>query len=563
MKKEKSVKSHVMRVLLGMMTPLVFFILGYSFYMMAVLNEKVADSNKNALLIFCNGIENELDKLDREMTRLVALDNEFKFLTRRESELDAHIHSYDILQEYDALLDISTILDGCMIISHPNDIIRSSYADSFEGITQKETLESFFQEYTSSEKMSSDPTWKPLCLQDQNYIYLIKGYDGVYSVFFISEDTIIKSGAADIIGQMVLFDTSQIMHIDSDLTQHGISLKNLNHAYFTGNLRNYMIMEKQLSNTDIQVAYITSYKGAFGNLNHWQIAVFAVSLLTVLIIPMGYYELKKYFLRPIDSLISTMNKIKTGYPQARIHTEFSETEFSEMAKTFNLMMDQIEHLRNEAYEKELNLKRIELQYYQIQIKPHFYLNCLKNIYSMVAEKKYDPIKESIIYLSNHLRYMLKNDFILVPIQTELKYVENYISLQRLNDSYPIEIEKNVSKELEKELIPQISILSFVENSVKHVIRNKNKLQISVYIQNIIYEGKKCINIHIADNGQGFSQEQLKCLNRYQQIEKPTESIGIYNVIQRFILSYGKDGVLFAFYNQNGANTDIFIRRKPS
>lgn len=75
------------------------------------------------------------------------------------------------------------------------------------------------------------------------------------------------------------------------------------------------------------------------------------------------------------------------------------------------MLDQINTLKDEAYQKEMSLKKTQLQYYQLQIKPHFYLNCLKNMYAMTEVGKYEDIKTSIIYLSNHLRYMLKDEFI--------------------------------------------------------------------------------------------------------------------------------------------------------
>ena len=63
------------------------------------------------------------------------------------------------------------------------------------------------------------------------------------------------------------------------------------------------------------------------------------------------------------------------------------------------MMDEIKSLKLAAYEQRLESERAELQFLQIQIRPHFYLNCLKNLFSMLEAKRYENMRTLILTLS--------------------------------------------------------------------------------------------------------------------------------------------------------------------
>ena len=69
-----------------------------------------------------------------------------------------------------------------------------------------------------------------------------------------------------------------------------------------------------------------------------------------------------------------------------------------------------------------------------------------------------------------------------------------------------------------------------------------------------------LNIHISDNGVGFGEELLRALNQGETAQTEGHSVGIHNVMQRFWLYFGRENVLFAFSNMEGANVDIFIRQ---
>lgn len=72
-----------------------------------------------------------------------------------------------------------------------------------------------------------------------------------------------------------------------------------------------------------------------------------------------------------------MENIRNGKLNSKLQETQFIREFSVFNSTFNRMMDEIHNLKIRTYENKLIIQKSQLQYFQIQLKPHFYLNCLK------------------------------------------------------------------------------------------------------------------------------------------------------------------------------------------
>ena len=109
----------------------------------------------------------------------------------------------------------------------------------------------------------------------------------------------------------------------------------------------------------------------------------------------------------------------------------------------------------------------ELKFLKSQINPHFLFNALNNIYAMSMMKSKDAPK-MILKLSDILRYNLYDGIQeRVPIEKEMRYIENYVSFQQLKD----ENIRNIHVDFEgvdgNVLIAPLILIPFVENSFKH------------------------------------------------------------------------------------------------
>ena len=72
----------------------------------------------------------------------------------------------------------------------------------------------------------------------------------------------------------------------------------------------------------------------------------------------------------------------------------------------------------------------KLQYLQLQIRPHFYLNCLKNINSRAQMHEDEKIQTLVISLSDYFRYNFQDVKNFVTVREELEAVQSYVDLCR-------------------------------------------------------------------------------------------------------------------------------------
>lgn len=109
----------------------------------------------------------------------------------------------------------------------------------------------------------------------------------------------------------------------------------------------------------------------------------------------------------------------------------------------------------------------ELKFLKSQVNPHFLFNALNNIYALSVMKSKEAPK-MILRLSDILRYNLYDGVReKVPLEMEIRYIENYISLQKLKDEKITNIEFDAGNADGKMMISPLILISFVENSFKH------------------------------------------------------------------------------------------------
>ena len=167
-------------------------------------------------------------------------------------------------------------------------------------------------------------------------------------------------------------------------------------------------------------------------------------------------------------MTGTIEKLGDGDLYAKMEAPFSIQEFESVRISFNNMVERIRQLKISSYEKELEAKHAKLQYLQLQIRPHFYLNCLKNLYALAEARKYGSIQSAILALSGYLRFIFRDSMKRIPLSQELRSIRDYMQLQTLCDANPPQCRMDIDASLDDFLIPPLSLVTFVENSVQHL-----------------------------------------------------------------------------------------------
>ncbi len=121
----------------------------------------------------------------------------------------------------------------------------------------------------------------------------------------------------------------------------------------------------------------------------------------------------------------------------------------------------------------------QLAFLRNQISPHFLMNTLNNIHSLI-DVNTEEAKEAIIKLSKLMRILLyDSDTDFVPLEKEVDFIKNYISLMKLRFSDKVNINLHVPEKIPNKMIPPYLFTSFVENAFKHGISYRNSSYIDI------------------------------------------------------------------------------------
>ena len=66
-----------------------------------------------------------------------------------------------------------------------------------------------------------------------------------------------------------------------------------------------------------------------------------------------------------------------------------------------------DRLKIDAYERERQRQRGQLEYLQLQIKPHFFLNCMTSIHSMAQLHLDEEIQRMAAATAEYFRYIFQ------------------------------------------------------------------------------------------------------------------------------------------------------------
>ncbi len=324
--------------------------------------------------------------------------------------------------------------------------------------------------------------------------------------------------------------------------------------------REYMIVNKPF--LGMTVFYGVLYRNNIGALGWLRTGPFIFFGVTAIAVIGAWLYLRHGFFRPLGELVETMKRIQANDLTARTK-HYSSREFAQVNETFNNMIDKITSLRIESYERQLKVQSLQviagqarMDALRMQIRPHFIINCLKNIYGLAQTGNMQDIQTLILLLSNHLRYTFSIQNNVVSLEQELKMCRNYLGLQAVGQVRQPVCRIQAAPAVLEVQVPPISLLTLVENSVKHG-SGEQALSIDIEADRLPMEGGFLTRIVLRDNGPGFPPDQLQQLNQRGNPSPDDERVGLRNVCDRFDILYGERFAI-CFSNRNGAQVEILI-----
>jgi hypothetical protein len=124
---------------------------------------------------------------------------------------------------------------------------------------------------------------------------------------------------------------------------------------------------------------------------------------------------------------------------------------------------------NEQAKKEIEQEhmRSELAFLQSQISPHFFMNTLNNIHSLI-EGDQKLAQEAVLKLSGLMRYLLYDSGRgTTTLQKEIDFIKSYVELMELRVDKSIKVTLGLPDKFNNICLPPLLFISFIENAFKH------------------------------------------------------------------------------------------------
>nr|WP_315195306.1 histidine kinase [uncultured Flavobacterium sp.] len=168
-----------------------------------------------------------------------------------------------------------------------------------------------------------------------------------------------------------------------------------------------------------------------------------------------------------------------------------------------------------------------------QFHPHFLFNVLNSLYSKILSKS-DDSADIVLKISDFLRYSVYEvNTKYIPLEKEIEYLKNYISLQQLRFDNRLELSFSTNGIMENQVIEPFLILPFIENSFKYCLDDANS---QAWITISITASKEWLVIKIENSlPPDFSKNKNE--------ENPYSGVGIANVKRRLELLYPNQHIL--------------------
>lgn len=541
--------------------PLIFLLLFDHLYSINILQKKVAESKKDTLALYMNDIDSELKNIETYLLNIISHDLSIPNMENEDFGM-REIAKLNLKENIVQGISTHKLVDGLFIYSNMTKDYLYSYSlrTSYQ---ERITMKDYTSLVTSEEKSFANLMWFPSTIGSSQYLLRILNVGSVYIGAWINVDTFVQYIHELDVNQKdyVIFATLQGVPLNDHefIEQHDINLSgNLTSYYYTGIDNNYMVIGQNSKRGDLRVAFIDTKNNILEGLDQIQIVITIIALLSILCIPLTFIILRKWIFKPITKLKHAIKRLEGGELNHNIKVEEHPYEFMLLIDTFNNFTSQIQQLKIDVYEEQIHKQKAELQYLQMQIKPHFYLNAFNTIYSMAQMKDYQLIQDMVRSLADYLRYMMRGNFTLVLFEDELKHVQTYLQIQKIRSGENMICHIDADQQLMNLRMPPLVMHTFIENIVKHALTMYEPITVFIKGSLIERDNEKYALIIIQDSGKGFSSEALERINsEYTPQNEDGASIGIWNIKQRLKLMYANKASIRAS-NSGGACIEIVL-----
>ena len=530
---------------------------------------QIYSSNQATLDFFVQSLDNSISYVNNAFYNLLSDNSNISMLEIESDEAEIFEMKLNISQNLKTLYESNELLESVFLYS-PAGSGQEIILYTTKLLTEAEG--SYFKEYAiraceaslNGTKFSSSD-WTLHIIKNVPYLMRIVCVSQTFCGGFIRLDTI-QNQISDVYHDSL--GSSACFTMDNELVLGDPALSDL-----PANLRDSSVVKGQEGNyifsyatpevLDVKLA-IAVPTSSVSNQSMASLTGF-IGICAILILLVLFVYICLFFMyRPFLYLANSMKIVADGNLNFRITKRSAVHETDKIYRIFNTMLNEMDRLKTEIYEKELEKEKVTKQFLKMQLKSHFFLNCLNIIYSLAQTKRYELIQKLTICLVKYFRYLSLNNEELVELKAEIDHIQNYMEIQMMRFPGQIVFSCDIEEELYQCKIPMLILQTFLENAVKYGIDFSMPSPIALRAISKKEGETDGILFTIIDQGEGFSEELLEFYSHKDSLLPANQEhgIGIINVKNRLHLIYGgSEKITIANHLPTGAKIEIWIPKR--
>ena len=561
MKKRKfqkqTLKTKVLLVITAVCVPVLILFFWMNFFSIQKIQNQIYENNQNLLRSNVNQLDAELNKISEYLLNESTNDQQMNLF----SSLDP-VKSYNgaILYTRKFYEDIHMFnyIGGVACYSPKNGKLVYNFTDQSKSFQQRMQVLDYVKEHW--EDCYQNSLHFQTCFMDEIPVLLYcVGNEDMFFFAWTDYGTLLSPFSQE---QMVgnsefCFSTKE----GTLLTELPEKLQNLNFSgktggyYFSGAGNAYLITGVDSEKGDFRMMSVVNRRNLLGVFYIIRIlGILAILFFGMILVPFLLRFLQKCIFQPVESLEKGIRKIEKGDLEVQIPNTDTSEELHHLIESFNSMVSQIRTLKIQTYEDALEKQKLELDYMQLQIEPHFYLNALNLLNTMAQAEDVELIGELTENLSLYLRYIVGSRNGKTTILEESRHIAHYLKIMEIRFGESFRYIQEIDERAEQLVIPPLAVQMLIENSMKYAfdIYGETEIRLKIFM-----EGPD-LYILAEDNGKGYPEKVRK--DFADEIPPQDGHIGLWNIKKRLEQMYpGRVSFRISNREPSGARTEIRIK----
>ena len=319
--------------------------------------------------------------------------------------------------------------------------------------------------------------------------------------------------------------------------------------------KKYFVSYLYSANVDWTYVSFFPYSAIYGQVQTMRYLLLGGFSIVFMILILFMKKISRVIVDPLEHLTDSMQIVETGdFQSAREMLIVSDRkdEIGTLSREFQTMLETVDTLILENYEKQLLIRDTKYKMLRAQINPHFLYNTLNVIHWMIRAKRNEEASKMIVELGEILHYSF-SQLPYASVTDEINIIKSYITIQQSRYQGRIVFVVTTNGDLEQYIMPRMIVQPLIENAISYGAEPCLDL---CTITMRVTEVQDEIVMQVEDNGVGMSKEELEAVRRLD-FKPKGHGIGIRNIVERLRMDDDKNS--FNIDSEVGKGTVITIK----